>query len=126
MMMMVSSSSVFVNRLRRSAVSRPKGGRSSGSGFLAIGVEKATAYKAPGAAIEGVPATWVSPEIDLMSALSVMAASSRRRRQGFGQGAEVHFVGRGVAEGFVYAPLVVERKVFGQGLARLRAVGVRP
>jgi len=42
-----------------------------------FGVEKSTAYKAPGAEIEGVPATSVSPEIDLMSALSVMAASSR-------------------------------------------------
>jgi hypothetical protein len=36
-------------------------------------VAKSAAYKSPGAAIEGVPATWVSPEIDLMSALSVMS-----------------------------------------------------
>jgi hypothetical protein len=73
MMMMVFSSSVFVNRIRRSAVSCPKGGRSSGSGcFLSVDVEKSTAYRSPRAVIEGVPATWVSPDL--------MATPARRRR----------------------------------------------
>jgi hypothetical protein len=94
-MMMVSSSSVFVNRLRRSAVSRPKGGRSSGSGFLAFGVEKSTAYKSPGAAIEEVPATWVSPEIELMSALSVM--SHRHAAAGNGSAMAPKYTASGVA-----------------------------
>jgi hypothetical protein len=35
-------------------------------------VEKSNAYKAPGAVIEGVPATWVFPEIGLLSALATM------------------------------------------------------
>ena len=63
LMMMVSFSSVFVNGLQHSAVSRPKGGSSSGAAFFCFGVEKSNAYKAPGAVIEGVPATWASPEI---------------------------------------------------------------
>jgi hypothetical protein len=57
-----------------SAVSRPKGGSSSGAGVFCFGVEKSNAYKAPGAVIEGVPATWVSPKIGPLSALSVMAS----------------------------------------------------
>lgn len=92
-MMMVSSSSVLVNRLRRSAVSRPEGREKLRFGDFGFGVEKPTACEAPGAVIEVIPATLACPEIELMSAVAIMAASSRRRRQGFGQGAEVHLIG---------------------------------
>jgi hypothetical protein len=40
-----------------SAVSRPKGGSSSGAGSFCFGVEKSIAYEAPEAEIEEVPAT---------------------------------------------------------------------
>jgi hypothetical protein len=81
-MMMVSFSSVFVNRPTRSAVSRPPkgGGRSS---------------------ISGLP---------------LGSASCCRLH---GRGAEVHFVGCGIAEGFVNAPRVVEGEVPRQRLARI-------
>src|SRR6266513_1039205 len=62
-MMIVSLCSLFVNPLP-AAQSPAVGGRSSGSGFLDLGVQKSTAYKAPGATIARLPATWVSPEID--------------------------------------------------------------
>jgi hypothetical protein len=62
---------------------------------LAIGVEKLTAYKSPGAAIEGVPATWVSPEIELMSALSVM--SHRHAAAGNGSAMAPKYTASGVA-----------------------------
>jgi hypothetical protein len=50
----------------------PKGREKRRFRDFGFGVKNPTAYKAPGAAIEGVPATWVSPKIGLMSALSVM------------------------------------------------------
>ena len=42
------------------------------SGFSDVSVEKLTAYGAPGATIARVPATSVSPEVDMVDALSVM------------------------------------------------------
>lgn len=71
--MIVSLSSLFVNPLP-AAQSPAVGGRSSGSGFLDLAVQKSTAYKAPGATIARLPATWVSPEIDLMKALAATVA----------------------------------------------------
>jgi hypothetical protein len=50
----------------------PKGREKLRFRYFGFGVKNPTAYKAPGAAIEGVPATLVSVEIGLMSALSVM------------------------------------------------------
>ena len=125
LMMMVSSSSVFVNRLPPQRSLTPEGREKLRVRLFGFGVEKSTAYKAPEAAIEGVPATGLSPEIDLMSALSIMVASSRRRRQRLSQSAEVHLIGRGVAEGLVNAPCVVEGEVLCQRAARFAARGVR-
>ena len=73
LMMMVSSSAVLVNRLQESR-SAAAGGRSALEiGFLHRN-GKATAYKAPGAAIEGVRATSVAPEIDVLKRFAVIAA----------------------------------------------------
>jgi hypothetical protein len=67
-MMMVSSSSVFVNRLPPQCSITPEGREKLRFQLFGFGVEKPTVYNSPGAAIEGVAATWLSPEIDLMSA----------------------------------------------------------
>src|SRR5579859_4072455 len=81
-MMMVASSSLFVNVFIAVQSHARKGGRSSGS--------------------------------------------SRCRRHGGGESAEVHLVRCGIAEGLVKAPRVVEREVLRQRAVRLMAVRVRP
>jgi hypothetical protein len=70
-MMIVSSSSLFVNRLR---VPRSAGaaGRSSSGFFFGFG-SRAAAYKARCAAIVRMPATSVSPEIAAMKPFAVIA-----------------------------------------------------
>jgi hypothetical protein len=72
LMMMVSSSSVFVNRLPPQCSLAPEGREKLQFKDFLFWRGKTDAYNAAGAAIEGVAATWLSPEIELMSALSVM------------------------------------------------------
>ncbi len=72
LMMMVSFSSVFVNGLHPQCSLTPEGLEQLRCRLFCFGVEKSNAYKAPGAVIEGVPATSVSPEIGLMGALRIM------------------------------------------------------
>src|SRR5580658_2224727 len=103
-MMMVSCSSVFVNRLPRSAVSRPEG---VGEALRFRGRRKSTAYNAPGTAISRGAATSAPPAIELMSVFRVMARSSCRHRSALGQRDEVHLLGRGVLERLVKPPCVV-------------------
>jgi hypothetical protein len=73
----------------------PKGREKLPFRFFGRGVEKSNAYKAPGAAIEGVPATLLFPEIDLMSALSVMA--HRHAAAGNGSAMAPKYTASGVA-----------------------------
>src|SRR5271155_3347354 len=122
-MMMLSSSSAFVNGLPRSAVSRPEG---AGEALRCRGRRKSTAYSAPGAVIWKGGATSAPPEIGLMSALTVIGGSSSRCCRALRQRAEVHLVGRGVAEGLVQASRVVEREVLRQRALRLVPVRVPP
>jgi hypothetical protein len=68
LMMMVSFSSVFVNGLHPQCSLTPEGREQLRCRHFCFGVEKSTAYEVPGGVIEGVSATWVSPEIGLMSA----------------------------------------------------------
>lgn len=70
-MMIVSSSSVFVNRLPPQCSLTPEGREKLWVRAFGFGAEKSTVYKAPGAAIEGVAAIWISPEIDVMDAVVV-------------------------------------------------------
>ena len=69
-MMIVSSSSVCVNRLRvtRSTVA---GGGSGALEVFGCSVEKSTAYKAPGAAIATVPLPVLPPIIAFMNTSAV-------------------------------------------------------
>ena len=71
LIMIVSSSSFFVNSLEQ-AQSAAFSGRSSGFFF---GLKNPTAVKAPGADFSQGPATCASPEISVASALSVMAVT---------------------------------------------------
>jgi hypothetical protein len=70
--MIVSCSLPFVNRLRL-ARSAAAGGRSSDVGFFRLGLRKSTAYKAPGAAIDRLPATSVPPDNPVMKPFAVIA-----------------------------------------------------
>src|SRR6185437_11610017 len=123
-MMIVSCSWVLVNRLPPQGSLAPEGREKL---RVRPGVEKATAYRAPGAAIEGWAATWISLETEVMKLCAVIVLPSGDRLRSVGQGAEVHLIGRGVAEGLVKAPRVVEGEVPGQRLTRLapRSVGVQ-
>jgi hypothetical protein len=57
----------FQERVR--ALPPPPAAEIQVSGFFGCGEEKPTAYKAAGAPITGVPASYVSPEIDGVKAL---------------------------------------------------------
>src|SRR6185312_3149842 len=98
-----------------------RGGRSSG--FDECG-KKATAYRAPGAAFEGWAATSISPETEVMELCAVIVLPSGGRLRSVGQGAEVRLLGRGVAQGLMNAPTVVEGEVPGQGLTCFAAGGI--
>ena len=63
--MIVSLSSVFVNGLPPQCGLAPEGREKLRFRFFGFGMEKPTAYNAAGAAISRVPATSVSPAIEL-------------------------------------------------------------
>src|SRR5690349_2683707 len=123
-MMMVSSSWLFVNRLPPQRSLTP-GGREKL--WLRRGVERPTAYEALGAAIAGVPATWTSPETDMLQISAITFVSSGGRQRIRGKRPEIHLVGRGIAEGLVNTPRVVEDEVPSQKLTCLapRSVGMQ-
>jgi len=70
MMSLLFLSSLFVNRIPETQ-SAAAGGSSS-SGFFVVSALKSTAYKAPGAAIDGVPATLIPPENPILDRCTVM------------------------------------------------------
>ena len=78
--MIVSLSSVFVNGLPPQCGLAPEGREKLRFRFFGFGMEKPTAYNAAGAAISRVPATSVSPAIELTDAWAVMAASQAAAR----------------------------------------------
>ena len=79
---MVSSSSVFVKRLPPQGGLTPEGREKLRIRRFGFGEEKSTAYKAPGAAIEGVGATKLSPETGVMGMLSFTVAPQAARVPG--------------------------------------------
>ncbi len=66
--MMVSCSWIFVNRLPPQVSLAPEGREKL---WLRRRVEGPAAYKAPGAAISGVLATWTSPENEVLEVSTV-------------------------------------------------------
>src|SRR5882762_8101677 len=123
-MMIVASSSVFVNGLPPQCGLASEGREKLRFRFFGFGMEKLTTYNAAGAAISRVPATSVSPAIELTDAMGGHGGFSGGCARALDQRAEVHLVGRRVVEVLVQTSCVVKREVSGQGHPCFAARGV--